>query len=291
MNYNLLKHILKKEELFVPLLFTIKQFNILKKYDKKIRLSNAEKKAMYTSIKKKMEALSSIILEQRDIEFFVNSPYSIIPGRLKQAHTIIEEYSREYDKAFISGSFLFSKEYNDIDLFIIKKRGYKEEWNENKHLIFLTEKKLSDPIFQSASLVSVSNFEIPKIIRKKKPILSEIMSTYHEAVIEYIKKEKKPEAMRRLVFEYYLFCHNKVLDGKELNELLKNINLSNLNEILKEFCKKLFAKSYLYVKLRDYINTLNKSIKNIKLNQHLVIIRNTYEELLYGKQRNKINTD
>ncbi|MEK6921498.1 MAG: hypothetical protein AABX82_06435, partial [Nanoarchaeota archaeon] len=247
MNQNILKIVLNKEELFVPLLFTLKQFNILKKYDAHITLSNAEKKALYTSIKKKMEALNSIMIEQKDVEFYVNNPDLIIPERLKQAQTIIETYSKKYDKVFISGSFLFSKEYNDIDIFIMHQRGYKEEWNENKHIIFLSEKKLFEPLFQSASLISVSTFAIPQNVKKKKPILSEVMSLYHEAVIEYIKKDKKPEAMRRLIFDYTLFCHNKILNAKELNKLLKSIDISYLNKIIKEFCKILFSKSYLYV--------------------------------------------
>jgi len=287
MNENILKIILNKKELFVPLLFTVKQFNILKKYDARITLSNAEKKALYTSIKKKMEALGSIIMEQRDIEFYVNTPDSIIPERLKQAQTIIENYSKKHNKLFISGSFLFSKDYNDIYIFIIHQRGYKEEWDDNKHIIFLPERKLFEPLFQSASLISVSTFAIPQNVKKKKPTLSEVMSLYHEAVIEYIKKDKKPEIMRRLIFEYNLFCHNKILNAKELNELLKSADIFYLNTIIKEFCKKLFSKSYLYVELRTYINTLNQSIKNIKLNEHLIIFKNTYEELLYGKQRSK----
>lgn len=287
MDKNLLSYVLVKEELFVPLLFTIKQINILKKYDKQIKLSNAERKALYTSIKKKMEALNSIWVEQKDIEFYINNPDSIISERLKEAYAIVEEYSKKYDKVFISGSFLFSKKYNDIDIFITQTRGYKEEWQGNKHIIFLPQRKLFEPLFQSASLISVSNFAIPREIKKKRPVLSEVMGLYHEAVIEYIKKDKKPEAMRRLVFEYTLFCHNKILNGKELNNLLENVDVSSLNKIIKEFCKKLFSKSYLYVELHTYINTLNESIKNIKLNKHLIIFRNTYEDLLYGTQRSK----
>lgn len=287
MNQNLLKNVIKKEELFVPLLFTVKQLNILKKYEQHTKLSNAEKKALYTSIKRKMEALNSINVGQRDIEFYVNNPDTIIPERLKQAQAIIEDYSKKYDKIFISGSFLFSKKYKDIDIFIIHKRGYKEEWIDNKHIIFLSEKKLFEPIFQSASLISVSTFLIPQDVKKKKPTLSEAMGLYHEAVIEYIKKDKKPEAMRQLIFDYTLFCHNKILNTKELYELLKRTNILDLNRIIKELCKKLFSKSYLYVELHTYINTLNESIKNIKLNEHLIIFKNTYEELLYGKQRSK----
>src|SRR3989338_1982426 len=147
----LLEDILKKEGLFVPWVFTKKQFNILKKRNANMPLSNAEKKSLYTSIKKKMGAMESLSRGQKDIEYWINGPNEIMPSRLFEAKKLLDEYSRKYDKVFIIGSFLFSKKFEDIDVFIIKERGYKEALEGNKHLIFLTEKRLRNPIFQSAS--------------------------------------------------------------------------------------------------------------------------------------------
>ncbi len=283
----LLKTILKKEKLFVPLIFTQKQMNILRKYDTQIQLSNAEKKALYTSIKRKMDACHSICLEQKEVAWCIYGAEAILPERLQEAKAILMKYTQKYEKVFISGSFLFSKKYHDLDIFIIRKRGYKEEVEGIRHIIFLPERRLSDPIFQSAALISVSNFMIPFAIKKKKPKLSEVMSMYHESVIEYMKKESKPEATRRLLFEYHLFCNNKLLNGKELKFLSTTISIDEINQIIKLFCKKIFSKSYLYVNLHQYIKTLNVSIQNISLNNHLIMFRNTYEELIYGKQRSK----
>ena len=122
---------------------------------------------------------------------------------------------------------------------------------------------------------------------KKKPTLSETMSAYHEAVIELMKKEKKPDLLRRLIFDYYLFCKNKLLNGKELNDLSKSISLADLDNYVKELCLKLFSRTYLYVEIHDYIKTLKESIGSEKPNEHLIRYKKTYEELIYGKHSAK----
>lgn len=301
MDNKILKSIITRKELFVPLIFTEKQFEVLKKYNQQKKLSNAEKKALYTSITKKIKALNSLYAEQKDKEYYINGITEILPERINEAKSIFDKYSKVYEKVFVSGSFLFSKEYKDIDVFIIQKRGYKEEFDENKHLIFLTEKKLTQPIFQSASLISVSNFIIKRKLVKKEPSLAELMGTYHEAVIEIMRrmmmrknmqskkqeKEEKQEAIRQLIFDYYLLQKNKLLNGKELKNIASNIRLENLDLFIKELCRRLFSEKYLYVEIHTYIKTLEESIKNIKPNKHLIRFKNTYEEMIYGKQRSK----
>lgn len=282
MDKNILKNILQKRESFVPLIFTEKQFDILIKYNNHIPLSNAEKKSLYTSIKKKIDALSSFSREQNDVEYWINNPGETISQRLKEAKELINIYSKKYGKVFISGSFLFAKEFQDIDVFIIREKGYKEVWEGNRHIIFLSEKRLAKPIFQSAAKISIGNFALPSKITKKKPTLSETMSTYHEAVIELMRKEKKPDLLRRFVFDYYLFCKNRLLNGKELNNLSKNLVLADLDNYIKELCQKLFSRTYLYVEIHNYIKTLKDSIESEKPNEHLMRYKKTYEELIYG---------
>ena len=217
MNDEILKVILKNESRFVPLVFTKKQFNVIFKLKRSMRLSNAEKKALYTSINKKIDALSSLIIKN-DNEYYIQGSREIIEEKIEEAKRLIEKYAENLNKVFIGGSFLFEKDYNDVDIFIIRKKGYKESWDGKYHIIQLSEGRLSEPIFQSASLISVSNFLIPKILIKSRPSLSELISTYHEAVIERLNREKKPEMIRRLIFDYYLFCKNEIINGKALKE-------------------------------------------------------------------------
>lgn len=285
MDKKLLKKILRNKQLFVPIIFTEKQFGVLEKYTQNKQLSNAEKKALYTSITKKMKALESIKIE-KDNEYYINGAAKIIPERLKKAKEIIDGYSKRYEKVFISGSFLFSKEFNDIDIFIIREKGYKEDYNDNEHIIFLTEKKLSNPVFQSAAMISVANFILPTKMIIKKPKLGIIMSTYHEAVIEKMQNDK-PDMIRHFLFDYYWFCKGKLVDGKQLIQLSNTVSLSDLDFFIKELCKRLFSKKYLYVDIHEYIKTLKDTIKTEKPIEHLIRYINTYEELIYGRRRSK----
>ncbi|MFO8015819.1 MAG: hypothetical protein R6U32_01810 [Candidatus Woesearchaeota archaeon] len=287
MDKKILKTVLQRKRLFVPLIFTERQFNVLRKYSSNAGLSNAERKALYTSIKDKMEALSSFSGEYKDREYYISSPGEIMPSRLAEAKEIVDAYSKKHDRVFVAGSFLFSRDFNDIDIFIVRKRGYRERWDRNRHIIFLPERRLSSPVFQSASLISVSSFLIPRKTRKRRPFLSELMATYHEAVIEHMKKEKKPESIRRMVFHYNLFCRNRLLNGRELKRLSGEIELDGLDTLMKGLCKKLFSASYLYVEVHDYIKTLKDSIRNIRPNTHLIRFKDTYEEMIYGRERGK----
>ncbi|MCX6707091.1 MAG: hypothetical protein NT001_03035 [Candidatus Woesearchaeota archaeon] len=290
MDKNILRIILGKRGQFVPLIFTEKQFDVMNRYFSGLKLSNADRKALYTSISKKMKALEALYMEQKKGEYYVYGSPDIIPSRLEEAKKLIGKYSEKYGRVFVSGSFLFSREFGDIDVFIIREKGYKEVTEKNIHIIFLTEKRLSAPVFQSASLISVSNFIIPRKIRKKRPSLSELMSIYHESVIEIMRNDKKSEALRNLIFYHSLFCENRLMNPKELKENSEKINISEIDLIVKELCRTLFSKDYLYIEIHEYIKTLKESINNIKPNEHLIRFKNTYEELIYGRQRSKAET-
>src|SRR3989338_1565560 len=181
---------------YVPLLFTEKQWGVMEKYTRGKNLNNAEKKALYTSIKKKTDALSILLTEQQGKEYYVTGGEHILPERLEEAKRIINTCRVQHSNVFIGGSFLYSKQWNDIDVFIVRERGYKEEWKDKQHIIYLSEKKLSQQIFQSIAKISIATFNIQRRTTKKEPKLDDIMSTYHEAIIEHIQKEKKPEAIR-----------------------------------------------------------------------------------------------
>lgn len=283
MDKKTLKIILQKERLFVPLIFTEKQFNVLKKYNNHLLLSNAEKKALYTSINKKVKALESIKIE-KDKEYYINGYNKIIPGRLDKAKELITKYSKEYDKVFISGSFLFSKEFNDIDIFIVRKKGYKEIWEGDRHIVSLSEKRLTKTVFQSAALISVSNFIIPKKIKRKTLKLGELMSSYHEAGIEIMDKQER-ELTRHIVFSYYLYVHDKLLDGAELAHITKSTTLNKLDSMVKSILTNLFSNTYLYVVLHTYIKTLDGFIQSEKNIEHLKRYKSLYEGIIYDSKR------
>ena len=81
----------------------------------------------------------------------------------------------------------------------------------------------------------------------------------------------------------------KALKNKPLRpfEISKKIKLDGLDMMVKGLCKKLFSETYLYVEVHTYIKTLAESISNIKPNKHLIRYKNTYEEMIYGRQRSE----
>lgn len=283
MNENLLKLVLEHERFLIPLIFTRKQLKVLRKKAQGNPLENAERKAMSASIIKKMEALSILCGGRRA---YISGYSEILPGRLEEAELILEEYA-SHGKAFIAGSFLFSKEYNDIDVFIITRGGYREEWQGKRHLIFLSEHRLSSPIFQSAALISVGNFPIPQKLEKKRPKLENLMSDYHEAVIEKMKKDKKQEASRRLAFAYLLFVKREIPHAKKLAKAAQEATLPELDRMIRELCLLLFSHQYLYIGFHTYIKTLKESIRRIHPHEHLLRYKSAYEGIIYGRERNE----
>ncbi len=281
--------LLPLKQQYVPLLFTEKQWNVMKKYSKNKSLTSAEKKALYTSIKKKTDALATLPAEQQGKEYYITGGEHILPERVADAKRIIDEYKIKNSRVFIGGSFLYSRQWNDIDIFIVRERGYKEEWKEKQHIIYLSEKKLSQPVFQSTARISIATFNVQRRIIKREPKLNDIMSTYHEAIIEHIQKEKKPEAIRRLIFENELYAHENILNPKELQEKARHATIPTLNNALKELCKKIYSKTYLYIRLHEYITTLKETIKNIHPNKHLQLYKKTYEDIIYERRRSTQN--
>ncbi|MDD9953638.1 MAG: hypothetical protein OXR66_04845 [Candidatus Woesearchaeota archaeon] len=273
MNKKILNIIKANKDLFVPAIFTAKQFATLQKK----RLTATEKKAYYTSIKKKLAALACI----EGQNYFITGAQHI--KRYEQAQEILEQY-KQYDNVFIGGSFLFAKNYNDIDIFILRKRGYKEERRGNHHIIFLTEKQLRQPLFQSIARISVSTFPLLRVYEKKKPKLADLMSMYHEAIIEHMQKHQT-DARRTFIFQHFLHCKGKLLHPKRLEHCIRRSTANELDCYMKELCSTLFSQTYLYVDLQSYIKTITATIQHTKPNRHLRRYKATYEELIYGRRK------
>lgn len=281
MDSGILKIISQNKEMFVPLIFTQKQFSILERYSAGEKLGLAEKKSLYTSITRKIKALGLVQAKPKD-NFYIKGGQYLSPDRIVMAKEIINKFPNE--QIFIAGSFLFSKKYRDIDIYILRERGYKEIQDQEKHLIYLTRKKLADVVFQSAALISVSNFENTLKPRLRKIFLHQLMSIYHEAVIEYLQNDEKKDNLRELIFHHNLICQHKLINALEIQEIMAQIKINQIDEMFTNLCKSLFSKTYLYVEVLEYIRTLKESIKNIKQNFHLEHYKNTYEELIYGRK-------
>jgi hypothetical protein len=283
MNKNILKIITEKKKDFVPFIFTEKQAEIIRKYFLGNTLSYNEKHALYTSINKKIIALESIYCEKQEI-FYVYGKEKIIEKRIEKAKELIRKFPGK--RVFIAGSFLFKEDYNDIDIFLIQQRGYKEIHDNSLHIIKLSEKKLESPVFQSAAMISLSNF--PITFKFTKPILkiNDLMSAYHESVIEIMDNQER-ELTRHLIFAHSLFIEDRIIDGAELKIRSEKATLTEIDSISKRMLNKLFSNNYLYVKLHNYVKSLDSAIKAEKSNANLKRYKAVYEEIINDSRRSK----
>lgn len=269
MNKKICNLIIKNKEKFIPLLFTEKQVLILKNYFSNLKLSNTEKVYLYSTIKKKIDALN--ILRE---EFYVIGD-GMIKERVEKAKDIIKELHKE--RSFISGSFLFSQKYNDIDIYIISNR--KKQYHRGKnHFIFLTEKDLKKPIFISSIKYCVSNFFIEEIDPLIKiPSFNDFIIAYEMAINEALDNDDQKE-IRSLIFEYNLQIKGMVLDShslfKEFNKIIR-LNqyekIKLINSMAKEILLKSYSRSYLYSELLTFIKRLEESVVEFKANENLKI--------------------
>lgn len=287
MNKKILNNILKEKQLFVPAIFTKKQIETIEMYLSAKKLSNSQKYSLYTSIKRKLTAIETLCNKESQ-RIYIYGEQKIVSGRVEKAQQLIEKFSA-YNKVFVAGSYLFSKHHNDIDIFVIQERGHSEAHEGLFHIVKIAEKKLQDPVFHSAAKIAVSNFPIRKGLVLKPLKIRDLMSAYHEAVIEMMDNQAR-ELTRFIVFNFFLRVKDTLLDGKELKEITGSLKLEQLEQITKELMVRLFSRTYLYVTLHDYVKEVEKAIETEKSIEHLKRYKSFYEELIHGSRSGKAET-
>jgi hypothetical protein len=257
MGEKMLKMIQDQKKQLVPTIFTKKQIFLIEKYLKKQPLTNTEKTYFYGKIKKKVNALNSL-----HTEFYITGQ-QMIPERVEEAKKLLKELNKE--RTFISGSFLFKKDYEDIDIYVISKKR-KSYHKGKKHFIFITEKMIQNPIFFSSLKYSVANFsmEIKPIIKREE--FGEILFIYQWVINQILEKEDQKE-LRNLVFNYYLQIKNTVLDSHSLYQKTEEIKIlpikkriTVVNQITKDILLKTYSKKYTY----NGISAFSQDFKKIK---------------------------
>jgi len=272
MNQKICKTIVENKDNFIPNLFTARQINILEKYLKKGRLTKTEKGYLYSAIRKKIDALT--LLKE---ECFIRGE-NMIPERLKKAKKILRELHKE--KAFISGSFLFAKKFNDVDIYIISKKR-KQYHKGKKHFIFITEEDLKKPVFISALKYSISNF----FIEETEPLIkrlsfNDLVMTYELAVNEILDNDDQ-KSIRDILFEYHMHIKGVILDSFSLHNKIKEIiklkrkeKIALINEMTKELLLKIYSNKYMYNELTGFVKQIKKSVNDFVANDNLIIYSN-----------------
>lgn len=287
MEEKILKTIVENKARFTPHLFTERQVELMQRYLNRQEMTSSEKTYLYSTIKKKVDAL--MLLKE---EFHIKGS-DMIPERVAKAKEILTKINKE--KAFISGTFLFAQDYNDIDIYVISNKrkqfhqpvemqeGTAGNQEKELHFIYITEEDLKKPIFNSASQYCVANFFVETPLANiEKPDFSELVMTYEIAVTEImnceVDKDEDQKTSRELIFEYNLQINHIVLDSYNLNKrfneiisLKMNDKIKFMNMMVRELLIKLYSPSYLYNELTRFLKKLKEDVASISLHDHILI--------------------
>lgn len=284
MNFNLLQKIVINKKKLVPYLFTNKQILLINNYLKHKPLTNTEKTYLYSSIKKKIDALA--LFEEN----YCIKGTNMISSRVEDAKKILSELNQ---KAFISGSFLFKKKYEDIDIFIISKKRNQYVIG-NKHYIHITQNDLTKVIFASAANYSVANFQLPLInINYQRTSFDDIILNY-QLILTELSQNEPPKSLKYLLIAHNLLIKKKLLNSYELYLEYKRIvedtandnKLFIINLLTKELLLNSFSKSYLNNVLGLFTKNLAKQILTYSDN-NLIICKKLIDEIKNECRRTK----
>lgn len=278
LNWEFIEH---NKSLLVGRIFTQMQFDILKKRLQSTLLNSNEKTYYYKFIKPKIRAMMAFF---NISEINVNGKELIISNRLEEAVKIIHKLEQKHKnkKIILSGSFLFNKEYDDIDVFVFSKYD-KEDYQKGKvHVTFLPESALDSLFFSSLSKISVSNFNYtPK--NDFNLDLNSVLQTYELLINTILNKEDYEKNLRDFILQTEFISKDVVLNPKQLyyikekllnkrvdilsNNFINSLTLSYTTKILKDTLK---------MQIADYKKLLTE-YKNAK---NLPIYIDTYSRVI-----------
>jgi len=237
LNYSInLEYFKEIKKDIVPTLFTKHQFNLINKKFSDKKMTQSEKNEFSRTISKKMKAVNKI-LKKETKNRFIYGKEKIIQDRLKQAYEYLHKFSRKFKNKhiIITGSFLYSKKYNDIDIFIISKYE-KEDYNLGRyHINYFTEDVCNSLFFKSITKLCISNKEIPPYPLKEKIDMDTFISLYQELFNDLdnnLKGTKK--TLREFLLQAHFISNASIPDSLDLkNEVDNIIKLKNPKEIIK----------------------------------------------------------
>ena len=265
------------------MLFTERQVDLVQKYVEQQKLTPSEQAYFYSTVRRKMEALKLI----REEYYIIGK--EMIPERVKEAKQILKKIPL---KAFISGSFLYNLESQDIDIFIIGKQR-KQQHDGKQHITYIAETDLQQPLFVSAANYSVANFSLTIKPLIKREQFGELLLVYQLAINEIIDNDDQ-KTVRRMIFEYNVQAKKTILDSFSLYQEFCRIKQKKtkekkeiVNQMFKDMLLQLYSKRYLYAKLGPFIKNLKETAQEYpKANEGILIYINLLTEVKHECRRN-----
>ncbi len=268
--------------LLVPHIFTKNYFNILIKKIQGEKLTTNERYYYNHFIKKKLQAM----VELFRVDMKISGKDQMIPSRITEALKVLGRYQRKHrnKKILISGSFLYQKEYKDIDLFVLSRYS-KEDYREGEvHVNFLPYDAEKTLFFHSISKISISNFQIRTKIEENTK-LNDILMGYELVILLIIQDDDFVQSLRELILRLEYYSGGIIIDSKQLKTIIGNIISSK--KIIKVINKYLVAKiinsediEILRKTLRKFIKKNSSPEKGRKMYENWIIYNQTYNEAL-----------
>lgn len=178
----------------------------------------------------------------------IYNPADLIKERIKPAEDLLNQIPARY--CFITGSFLYKKNFHDIDIFVITRSKKKLKINNKKAKVTIIDFNDLYSLFYH----SISKSCIAKNILPKKPLkvtLSDYWQVINEAVPTLLnQKDQYHKDIRFLILYTEYFKTNQVLDTYQLNQKIKQFKdykqiLQYLKENVPGIINKKLKKSYL----------------------------------------------
>lgn len=210
-NYNKL---IEKKEALVPTIFTEYQFKLVLKKLKGATLLENEKVYFSKSISKKLRSLDMI-----KEEFQIYGGEDIIFERVQKSKKILNNLKRKFKNKMliISGSYLYSNKYNDIDVFVISKYE-KQDFSDGELSINYVKKDfLKSLMFQSIKKCCISTHELNHNINEKVDI-SDLIRSYEQLLLDIKNKYPKKESIKTFLLISHFLKTSSSLSSKELYE-------------------------------------------------------------------------
>lgn len=195
----------------------------------------------------------------------INNPHNkkILKERLKQIETILKTIPSRH--CFISGSFLYNKNYKDIDVFIISRSKKKLNFR-GLQINVIDFNKLHSLFYHSVSKSSISKDFLPE--KELKVTITDYWNVINETIPAIFNKKKDfLKEIRSLVMYTEYFRTGCILDSYELTEKIKsfqnyqqiiayikeNVPLVIKNQLKSSYLKKFFyTQSGHYKKSKEY---------------------------------------
>ncbi|MBW2969065.1 hypothetical protein KY314_03030 [Candidatus Woesearchaeota archaeon] len=183
----------------------------------------------------------------------------IIQQRLQKAKDILNNINAKH--CFITGSFLFKKNYKDIDVFVISRTKKKlEPINKKIKITILDFNELHSLFYHSVSKSCIAKSILPT--KSVKATISDYWQVINEAVPSLLnQKNKFHKTIRYLILYTEYFKTGEILDTFKLSKMIHSFK--NYKEILsyvqneipgiiKNKIKQSYAKRFLYTQAGHY---------------------------------------